>query len=161
LAKIDLRSYRPIPGYENYTINRKGQVYSLKSKKHVSVFEDNSGRATVSLYSRVKLGKHGEFRNWNKHISKLLGEVFLPNPKEGSYIQLKDNNKTNLSLTNLKRSTSSFKRKVSDVVIKKILADREKGFSPSELRQKYPTISKYTLKTILYNNNYYKDLRTA
>ena len=46
-----LEEFRMIEGYEHYQISNLGRVYSLKTKRFITVRETGDGRQEVLLYS--------------------------------------------------------------------------------------------------------------
>ena len=91
---------RPIPNYPGYLINEHGEVYSEKRNKFRKIqFNKNVG------YKEVRLSLNGKLKT--AHIHRLLALTFLPNPNNLPYVNHKDRNKTNNSLTNLEWCTPS------------------------------------------------------
>lgn len=91
--------WHDIPGFDNYCINRNGEIKIKKSGKTMAK-DINNG------YERVKLrGKEGRK---NKKVHRLLAEVFIPNENPDIYTQVNhiDGNKRNNSLENLEWCTA-------------------------------------------------------
>lgn len=75
-------SFRPVPGFPNYKINRDGQVYSLKRKRFVK--EKPGG---LKPYPRIILYHEGErFHLW---CHRLNCEVWV-GPVEGKEVHHKN-----------------------------------------------------------------------
>lgn len=85
-----------IPGYSNYRINMKGEVYSIISDKVLSPYI-NGGYYCVDLYP----GKVTK-----KNIHRLLAENFIPNPENKVHVNHIDGNKLNNALNNLEWNTA-------------------------------------------------------
>jgi chemotaxis protein histidine kinase CheA len=83
---------KEIPNYENYTIDKKGRIYSKKAKKFIkpAIIKDGSLRVNLSNKKGVK--------SWSVH--SLMKEVFFGKKGE-STIRFKDGNKANPELSNL------------------------------------------------------------
>ena len=87
-----------IPNYENiYQINEQGNVFSLKRKAYLKPHL-SSGYPTVDLWKNNK-GTHSR-------IHRLLAILFLPNPENKPFINHKEGNKLNNSLSNLEWCTA-------------------------------------------------------
>ena len=61
-----------IDGYEKYTIDTNGNIYSKKHKKYLKQRFDKDGYMTIGLYANGKT-------KWHK-IHRLLALTFIPNP---------------------------------------------------------------------------------
>jgi hypothetical protein len=67
-----------IVGYEGmYQVNKKGEVYSLKSGRKLKPYTDSKGYKRVDLFNKGKV---------NKKVHRLVAQAFIPNPKE--YLQV-------------------------------------------------------------------------
>ena len=108
---MDLEEFVEIKCNPLYKINKKGDVYSIKSKKVLSIYI-NGGYPSVDLYP----GKVTK-----KNIHRLLAETFIPNPENKAHVNHIDGNKLNNSLDNLEWNTPkentqhSFKNKLQVV----------------------------------------------
>lgn len=90
--------WKPIKDFENYYINRNGEIKSTRAFKGTKVIIlkgslNNKGYKTITM---IKNGKV-----YNKTIHRLLMETFIPNPHNYKCINHKDGNKLNNSLDNL------------------------------------------------------------
>lgn len=65
-----------IKGFKNYIITGDGKVFSIRSNKFLSVSDsyDKDGKKRYF----VTLSKNG--KSYNKRISRLMAEAFIPNP---------------------------------------------------------------------------------
>ena len=62
-----------IPGFQNYTIDRAGNVYNKQGHKLSFIYEKD-GYAIVRLFKDKK--RH------HKKVHRLVGELFIPNPDQ-------------------------------------------------------------------------------
>jgi len=87
-----------VKGYENYTIDLDGNVWSKKRKKYL-----RPSSSTTGGYLKVVLSKNGKSKCLTVH--RLMGLTYLPNFYNKQTIDHKDRNKTNNKLYNLKWAT--------------------------------------------------------
>lgn len=90
--------FRVIPGYSNHAVNRNGLVISIKYNGRSMVERINPyGYRCVNIWDEDK----ESWRMVGIHI--LLARAFIhnPNPSERYYVNHKDGNKLNISLSNL------------------------------------------------------------
>ena len=89
----------PIPNFENYMINKSGDIYTKNHDKTISKKINNG-------YERVELWTKG--KRYYKKVHRLLAEVFIPNDSPETKIQVNhiDGNKRNNSLDNLEWCTA-------------------------------------------------------
>ena len=85
--------FRVIKDFENYSISNLGNVKNNKNEKILKPMLMNG-------YKRVSLKKNGI--KYYYYIHKLLGEIFLSNPNNKTFINHIDNNKLNNSINNLR-----------------------------------------------------------
>ena len=92
----------PIPGFEDYSVNKNGEVYSLKFNKIKKLKNKLTGRKYffVGLCGSGKKPKH-------KSIHRLVAQVFLPNYSEKLEVNHINGVKTDNRLENLEMVTSS------------------------------------------------------
>lgn len=77
------RRFRPIPGFPGYWINRKGNVYSEKSKKFLTWFNN------IKYYPRVDLYISGSRSRMFVH--RLVAIVYVKNPDPINKIEVNHN----------------------------------------------------------------------
>lgn len=88
----------PIPDFENYGINKKGDIYSFK--RNILLHQGNRG-----LYKKVCLYKNKI--QYDLYVHRLVALTFLPNPDNLSQVNHKDGNKLNNCVDNLEWCTCS------------------------------------------------------
>jgi len=88
-----IKDLKPITGFENYLIDCSGKVFSLKSNKYLKPGDNGRG------YFKVNLWRNG--RQYTITIHRLVAQAFLPNPDNKSFINHKDGNKLNNTVSNL------------------------------------------------------------
>ena len=89
-----------VPNYENYLVDRKGNVYSKFSKRFLTPKKDKEGYLSVAFYG-------GEKPKYFK-IHRLVAMMFIPNPDNLPQINHKDENKANNSVENLEWCTGKY-----------------------------------------------------
>lgn len=94
LASISDDEWRPIPGFENYRINRNGDVINKFGKPLKPGKLPSNGYLHVSLSNKEEKGKH-------MYIHYLVWITFKGEVPEGLMICHKDTNRHNNSLDNL------------------------------------------------------------
>lgn len=104
-------TWKPVVGYEGlYEISSMGRVKSLKrtiiakNGTRMEVEEKLLAQSTITGgYLSVCLSDHGECRSYPVH--RLVAMAFIPNPKNLSDVNHKDEDKTNNSVENLEWMT--------------------------------------------------------
>lgn len=84
---------KQIQGYDNYTIDREGVIYSKRFDRTVKVYIRGNG------YPVVSLSKDNRTKNFYMH--RLLAIAYLPNPDNLPEVNHIDSNRENYSLSNL------------------------------------------------------------
>ena len=95
---------KKIEGYEKYTINQSGDVYSLKWAKKKKLKPQRASQSKKGYY-QVRLydgsGKLGKL----KYVHRLVWETFVGEIPQGLDIDHKDSNPSNNNLSNLQLMT--------------------------------------------------------
>ena len=91
---------KEILGYENYTIDENGNVFSKKRNRYLKPIKHKSGYPTVNLFS------NGESKSFSIH--RLVATAFIPNPKNLKEINHKDENPENPNVDNLEWCTRQY-----------------------------------------------------
>lgn len=99
------RSFRPIPYFPGYWINRKGHVYSEKSKMFLKWFNN------IKFYPRVALYANGA--RSQQFVHRLVAIVWVKNPDPKNKLEVNHNdwNVSNPHAKNLAWMTSSENKK--------------------------------------------------
>ena len=98
LIVIDMETYRPVIGNENYLVSQKGKVISLYSGKTLK-YSKSAGYYSVGLYS-----DNGVKR---RTVHSLVAEVWIGERPDGYECNHKDGNKLNNNVDNLEWVTRS------------------------------------------------------
>lgn len=89
---------KDIEGFEGqYAITTTGEVYSYKTKRFLTIRENNRG------YDRVSLTV--DRKTVNKFIHRLVAEAFIPNPENKPTVDHIDRNPHNNNMENLRWAT--------------------------------------------------------
>ena len=88
----------PIKGYERYTIDERGCVYSLISERYLKPNITKSGYCSVELFD-----KNGKSKRLLIH--RLVAAAFIPNPNNYTEVNHKDENPSNNHVDNLEWCT--------------------------------------------------------
>lgn len=92
------RTRRPIKDFELYEIDRRGNVYSVKSgRKLRPVFVNKSG-FKLNLMKRVSDKRN---KAVSASLHRLIATTYIPNPDNCKYVVHLDNNYRNFTLNNL------------------------------------------------------------
>lgn len=79
--------------YNNYAVDRTGNVYSLRKNKQLTPKKNWDG------YLRIQLWNHGDCRYVSIH--RLVAEAFIPNPDNKPFINHKNGIKSDNRVENL------------------------------------------------------------
>jgi hypothetical protein len=120
---------KQIKGFENYLIDKKGNVYSKYTNKILVPIKQKNGYTTVTLYKNKKAN--------TKTIHRLVALHFIDNKHNFKCVNHRDGNRHNNNVLNLEwcshsyNSSYSFKfleREIWNKGIKsKVLSDSKKG----------------------------------
>lgn len=95
-----LEEFRPIPGFDNYTISSEGRVRN----KHQRTLRPY-GNGTKKNYQKVKLCDN-EGNNHQLYVHRLVASAFLPRPQGCDEVNHLDNCPMNNRKDNLEWSTT-------------------------------------------------------
>lgn len=104
---------KQIKGFENYTIDTDGNIYSSYRQsfgKPKATKINNKGYVMVSLYKDKK--------ECMKYLHRLMAENFIDNTNNLPEVNHKDGNKLNNTLDNLEWCTKSYNKKHSRRVLR-------------------------------------------
>jgi hypothetical protein len=91
---------KEIIGFENYTIDERGNVFSKKRNRYIKPFNNKYGYPSIYLCSD---GKRKFFL-----IHRLVATAFIPNPDNLKEINHKDENPANPTADNLEWCTRKY-----------------------------------------------------
>lgn len=94
---MERTGWKYIEGFENYLVNKEGQVYSELTNKVLKTGDNGAGYKFVCLRSKGK--------TINKYVHRLVSQALLTG--EGEEVNHIDGDKSNNKLSNLERVTSS------------------------------------------------------
>jgi hypothetical protein len=90
---IDLTNYEPLKNYQNYLIDRNGNIYSVQTNKLL--------KPQLNIHGYYQLGLSNENRVITIRIHRLVAEQFIPNPRTYRVVNHKDGNRQNNNVDNL------------------------------------------------------------
>ena len=141
-------AFSPIPGYDDYFINRDGVVLSKKGVKDriIKCNDDGHGYNQIGLYKNKK-------RKCCK-VHRLVGLTFIPNPNNYPDIDHIDRNKKNNCVENLRwcdvemNNVNKPKRKDNTTGFKNICFDKVKKKYVVYIKRNYNYITHKFFNTI-------------
>lgn len=92
--------WKPIAGFENYSVNENGEIKNTKSGELKKPSVSGGGYLMVCLY------KDSRYRR--DYVHRIVAEAFLENPNGYSEINHKDENKSNNKVSNLEWCTRTY-----------------------------------------------------
>lgn len=117
---------KKIKDFDNYTINKKGEVFNTVTQKFKKPQQYKNGYLFVSLYQN---GRNKIFL-----IHRLVAEAFLPNPENKPCVGHWDCIRTNNNVENL--YWCSQKENMNNTITKKNISKSRQGYTPSEETKK-------------------------
>ena len=101
ICKKNMEEFIEIKGFEGrYSVNSKGNVLNIKTKKVLKPFTNGVGYYRVAFYGQNK--KKHQF-----YIHRLIAIYFIPNPENKKFINHIDGNPSNNDINNLQWCTKS------------------------------------------------------
>lgn len=91
-----------IKDFDQYRITKSGKVWSMKHRRFLKPELHNTGYYRVTLWSSIL--------NHPVHVllHRLIAQTFIPNPRNLPYVNHKDGNKKNCSISNLEWCTAEY-----------------------------------------------------
>jgi len=90
------------PGYENYIITTKGEVYSKKAKKFLVL----NGKNNPRVYLRIKMGNGGT-KQKDFYVHVLVAKLYIPTIEGKNFVNHINGNKHYNNVSNLEWVTES------------------------------------------------------
>lgn len=91
---MSLENWRPIKGFENYSVSTWGRVKNNKTGDLLLQEKHYKGYMRVDLYN-------GEGKKRHMKVHRLVAEAFIPNPEGKPQVNHIDGNNRNNSISNL------------------------------------------------------------
>ena len=137
--------FDPIPGFENYGISEQGEVYDFEKERFSKI-------TLRSKYYIVHLRK--DEKSYQKLLHRLLAETYIPNPDNLHFVDHKDRNTKNNSLSNLRWVTRQ-QNNMNKTKSKSNSSSLYKGVCWRKQNKKWQSYIKFNGKTIYlgYFNN--------
>lgn len=111
--------WKHIEGYSNYSISNMGRIKNLKTNKFLKPVDSGNGYVRVALYS------NGEKQLVSVH--RLVALTFIPNPKNLSQVNHKDENKSNNTVDNLEWCTAKYNSNYGTKIIRVVDTKKKTG----------------------------------
>lgn len=89
----------PIDGFDGYTVDKEGRIYSIKYRRHLKPQKNMSG------YLYVTLCKGGDKKN--EYIHRLVAKAYIDNPDDKQFVNHINMKKDDNSVGNLEWVTQS------------------------------------------------------
>ena len=86
--------FKSIIGFPNYAVSNNGHVKNIKTNKLRKPVIESNGYASIQLLHDGKRTKH--------YVHKLVAGSFLPHPKNKSFVDHIDRNRSNDNVNNLR-----------------------------------------------------------
>lgn len=134
---------KEIKGFENYTINTKGEVFNTVTRKYRKIQKYPTGYMFVTLF------KNGD--SFTFLIHRLVAEAFIPNPQNKPQVGHWDCDRSNNTVENLYWCTAP--ENMDNPITRKNLSLARQGYVPSEETKK--KMSETASKKIGELNNFY------
>lgn len=94
-------TFKEVYDFEDYLVSNLGRVYSSITKRFLKPIRHGGFNGPV--YYRVRLTKNG--KHYNKSISRLVAEAFIPNPDNKPEVDHIDRDTSNNCVGNLRWAT--------------------------------------------------------
>lgn len=95
-----MNDFIPVPGFEEYEMNRMGQFLSKRGNKRIlAICKRDNWYATVKLNDR------------HRTVHRLMALAFIENPENHPMVNHKDGDKHNYNLNNLEWCTNDYNMK--------------------------------------------------
>jgi len=152
-----------IKGYENYTIDLDGNVWSKRSKKYLKPATNKNGYLQLILRKNMK--------SYTERIHRLVAKTYLPNIRNKPSVDHKDRNITNNRLFNLRwvnqtennlnskvRKNNTGYKNICYLEKKKLYQLTIMSYKKKIVNRQF-SISKWTLEQVVeIRNRYYEEL---
>ena len=138
--------WKDIEGFEDYTIDEKGNIYSKRKRKYLKQTINKFG------YCKVTLQKDKYKKVFSVH--RLVAQAFIPNPKNKPQVNHIDSNRQNNNVKNLEwvthkeQKTHEIKNGLCDKNIEALKISNKKRAIPIIFKEnKYSSVREASRKT--------------